>query len=267
MRRRVVMTLLAALVLSISLEASAAATAPRDGQAGGVASPDQGGVIIFQPGEEEPGGSPGSVGSGPSRVLIRHVVVNVLLAPCWFEQTVLYPGPVPAADRAAAAQERAAATGLPMCLNIPEVVPLLPTPTQVADPFIRTIPLPVPNPEIDPGYNITGLLAYLETKGSTSHVVDGSTILGPIGVAARGAYYVNWGDGSPEEGPFAFEGQPYPNGRITHFYEYAGLYTVTVREAWFADWRLGGDSGTVTDLQTSASIPLEVRELQAVRQR
>jgi hypothetical protein len=40
-----------------------------------------------------------------------------------------------------------------------------------------------------------------------------------------------------------------------------------VREAWSADWRLGGDSGTVPGLQTQASIPLEVRQLQAVRLR
>jgi hypothetical protein len=142
------------------------------------------------------------------------------------------------------------------------------TPAEVAEPFVRIIPMPVPDPRIPPGHAITGLPAYLETRGTLSHRVGPApTALGPIEVHATGAYYVDWGDGSPEEGPFPFEGEAHPTGRILHTYRDTGTYTVTVRVAWSADWRLGGDSGAVPGLQTEASIPLEVRQLQAVRLR
>ncbi len=142
------------------------------------------------------------------------------------------------------------------------------TPAEVAEPFVRTIPMPVPRPRIPPGHAITGLPAYLETRGTLSHRVGPEpTELGPIEVHATGAYYVDWGDGTPEEGPFSFEGEPYPTGRMVHTYRDTGTYTVTVRVAWSADWGLGGDSGTVPGLRTEASIPLEVRQLQAVRLR
>ena len=190
---------------------------------------------------------------------------------CWYTQVVVYDGPVPPEDRANAIPGElpggVGGGGPARCPDDTGPGLVLPTPGEVAEPFVRTIPMPVPDPEIDPGYNITGILAYLETKGTTTHAVDGDTILGPISVTARGAYYVDWGDGTPEEGPFAFEGEPYPDGRITHMYQYAGTYTVTVRESWTADWRLGGDSGTVPGLQTQASIVLDVREIQAVRNR
>ncbi|MGI9120329.1 MAG: hypothetical protein ACR2G7_09465, partial [Acidimicrobiales bacterium] len=130
----------------------------------------------------------------------------------------------------------------------------------------RAIPLPPPAPHIAPdGKSITGLAAFLETNGTLTHSVGpADTELGPITVAATGTYWVDWGDGSPEAGPFAFEGEPYPRGRIWHNYRYTGDYTVTLRQTWSARWSLGGDSGTVEDLQTEASIPLEVHELQAV---
>jgi hypothetical protein len=78
---------------------------------------------------------------------------------------------------------------------------------------------------------------------------------------------VDWGDGTPEEGPFAFEGEAYPHGRILHNYRHVGDYTVTVTQTWSATWRLGPDAGTVEGLQTSASIPLDVDEIQAVIRR
>ena len=143
-----------------------------------------------------------------------------------------------------------------------------PTPAQVAEAFLRTIPLPVPGPAIAPdGQAITGLAAFLETNGSLSHVMDEPTPLGPLEVEAKGEYFVDWGDGSPEAGPFAFEGEAYPTGRIFHHYRWTGDYTVTLRTSWSATWRLGGDSGTVEGLRTETTTPVEVFEVQAVIRR
>lgn len=91
-----------------------------------------------------------------------------------------------------------------------------------------------------------------------------STLLGPITVVARGAYWVDWGDGSLEAGPFAFEGESYRTGRIFHTYRDTGSYTVAVRQTWVAESRLGSDSGTVRGLQTETSVPLDVDQIQAV---
>ncbi len=143
------------------------------------------------------------------------------------------------------------------------------TPADVAEAFLREIPLPAPEPHIAPnGTAITGLAAYLETNGTLTHTVGPSpTALGPIMVQASSVYWVDWGDDTPEAGPFAFEGEAYPTGRIWHGYRNRGDYTVTVRQAWTAEWSLGAESGTVGGLQTEASIPLDVDEIQAVIRR
>ncbi len=143
-----------------------------------------------------------------------------------------------------------------------------PSPAQVAEAFLRTVPLPVPEPAIAPdGQAITGLAAFLETNGSLTHALAEPTPLGPVEVQATGVYFVDWGDGSPEAGPFAFEGEAYPTGRIFHHYRYTGSYTVTLRQHWSATWRLGGDSGTVEGLRTETTVPVEVFQVQAVIRR
>ncbi|MGK2957061.1 MAG: PKD domain-containing protein [Acidimicrobiales bacterium] len=125
--------------------------------------------------------------------------------------------------------------------------------------------LPTPVLEIDPGWAITGLKAYLETKGKT--VFDGQVPIGnkTLNVHATGEYFVDWGDNTGQWGPYNFEGLPWPEGQITHVYQYTGDYTVRVRELWTARWTLGNQSGVLTDRFSEASIPLTVRELQAVR--
>ena len=161
----------------------------------------------------------------------------------------------------------AAESGVPTCDE--EDADAAPNPDQVAAAFLRQIPLPPPEPRIAPdGQAITGLAAYLETNGTLAHRVGPSTTeLGPIVVEARSVYWVDWGDGSPEAGPFAFEGEAYPTGRIHHGYRYRGDYVVTVRQAWTAQWRLGADSRTVDGLVTEATVPVHVDEVQAVIRR
>ena len=62
-------------------------------------------------------------------------------------------------------------------------------------------PLPRPEPYIAPGRAITGMFAYLETNGTTTHTyTEPDTPFGPLEVVATGRYYVDWGDGT-QPGP------------------------------------------------------------------
>ena len=134
--------------------------------------------------------------------------------------------------------------------------------------FWKTIPLPVPRPAVPPGYAVTGKTAYLVTHGTTSPPpYTDKTPLGPLTITATGSYLVDWGDSYAPgwQGPYPTEGQPWPDGRITHTYDYVGRYTITVREQWTAAWHLAGLTGTLTGLQTTATIAdFEVEQLQAV---
>jgi hypothetical protein len=143
-----------------------------------------------------------------------------------------------------------------------------PSAQTVAVDFWRTIPLPVPRPAIPPGYAITGKAAYLVTHGTTSPpgYVD-NTPLGRLTILATGQYLVDWGDGSAPEwnGPYRSEGTAWPNGTITHTYDFVGTYTVTVEEDWTATWQLDGQGGVLAGLRTTATIPgLRAEQLQAV---
>ncbi|MDP9420321.1 MAG: hypothetical protein M3P53_09285 [Actinomycetota bacterium] len=233
-------------------------------------SDDKDSVVISNPGGEEPGQQVprrGRRGGGQARP--GHVVTNYHVRGgldgqfCLYTTTVRREAPITGAEEFDNRSLRgfAAERGMPTCDSGVDAVP-----ARVAQAFVRTIQLPAPRPHIAPdGTNITGLPAYLETNGTLVHqVAPTDTPLGAITVEARGAYWVDWGDGTPEAGPFAFEGEAYPSGRIFHTYRYKGSYTVTVRQDWTATWRLGSDGGTIDGLQTEASISLEVGELQAV---
>jgi hypothetical protein len=134
----------------------------------------------------------------------------------------------------------------------------------VARRYWEEIPLPRPQPRIAPGRAITGKVAYLETNGVTRHVYTNSTLFGALEIVATGSYTVDWGD-KRTSGPYAFEGKPWPDGRITHEYQEVGNYDVVVTERWTATWRLGGQSGVLRELRTTGRIDgFPVEQIQAV---
>jgi len=134
----------------------------------------------------------------------------------------------------------------------------------VARRYWEEIPLPKPRPQIAPGRAITGKNAYLETNGQTRQVYTNSTIFGLLEISATGTYTVDWGDGTTT-GPHAFEGKPWPDGSITHDYLDVGSYDIVVTERWTANWRIGGNSGTLRTLQTTGRIDdFPVQQIQAV---
>ena len=134
----------------------------------------------------------------------------------------------------------------------------------IAARYWEQVPLPRPSPAIAPGRAITGKVAYLETKGEVGHAYANGTVLGPLNIAAKGSYTIDWGDGT-KTGPFGFEGDRWPNGKITHDYLKIGSYNVVVTEKWTATWQLGGESGVLRTLQTTGQINnFPVQQIQAV---
>lgn len=141
-------------------------------------------------------------------------------------------------------------------------------PAALALQFWKTIPLPVPQPSIPPGYAITGKPAYLVTHGQTAPApYVFTTPIGLLRITAHGRYSVDWGDASTPTwtGPYSGEGQPWPQGNITHTFEFVGSYNVLLSEGWSATWTLAGASGTLGGLRTTATIAgFPVQQVQAV---
>jgi hypothetical protein len=140
-------------------------------------------------------------------------------------------------------------------------------PSMVARRYWELVPLPRPQPFIAPGRAITGMLAYLETRGEVTYAYTNDTVFGPLEIVATGRYYVDWGDGT-EGGPYAHEGGAWPDGRITHQYTHVGAYDLVVTERWTATWTLGGHTGRLRTLQTVGRIDgFPVQQIQAVIRR
>lgn len=130
------------------------------------------------------------------------------------------------------------------------------------------LPLPVPRPQIDPGYAITGLRAYLESGDRPTRTwSEIPTVLGPLRVEASSTYTIRWGDGTVT-GPHTSPGGEYPDGDVTHVYQRTGTVDVAVTQNWSARWWLAGETGTVEGLVTTGAIDdMPVRQVQATRDR
>lgn len=138
------------------------------------------------------------------------------------------------------------------------------TPSMIARRYWEQVGLPVPQPSIQPGRAIAGKLAYLETRGEVVRTYTNETVFGRLEIRATGSYTISWGDDS-SSGPYAFEGRPWPEGKITHDYSHIGTYNIVVTERWVASWSLGGQSGSLRALQTIGRVDnFPVQEIQAV---
>jgi len=153
----------------------------------------------------------------------------------------------------------------PACPVEPGSEPVPETPGTYALRYWKDLPLPAPQPYIAPGRAITGLDAYLETRGTTTHTYnEADTPFGALTIVATGKYYVDWGDGTTT-GPHSREGKPWPDGEIKHQYINIGSYDVVVTERWTARWSFGSASGTLDELRTVGRIEdFPVGQIQAV---
>jgi hypothetical protein len=146
--------------------------------------------------------------------------------------------------------------------------PAPPPPATLAVTFWQTVPLPVPQPSVPPGWALCGKPAYLVTGGTVGPTAfHENTPLGPLTITAHGAYLVNWDDPDAPgwAGPYPFQGQPWPNGTISHTYDNTTTATVAVEEQWTATWTLAGQAGTLNALHTLATVPgFAVRQIQPI---
>jgi len=142
------------------------------------------------------------------------------------------------------------------------------TPLEIAEEYWQTVDLPRPVAAIPPGYGLCGLPAYLVTYTPQSPpLYSFATPLGRLSIKVHGVYEINWGDrtGSADQEIFTHGGQPWPVGGISHTYDLAGTYDISVTMLWSASWELAGQGGQLGGLETSSVIEgFAVRQLQSV---
>ncbi|QBI21283.1 hypothetical protein ER308_18035 [Egibacter rhizosphaerae] len=137
-----------------------------------------------------------------------------------------------------------------------------------------SVPMPEPDPNIEPGMAVTGLPAYLETGIEVDYeAISFGELLGTFHVTpVPREVSVDWGDGSVD-GPVEAEDGPWPDGELTHAYNDVADLTVGVLQEWDAYWEyedgepgvIGDHSGVVRGLQSYSDLGLEVHEIRARR--
>ncbi|MGH9206688.1 MAG: hypothetical protein ACRD1G_09050 [Acidimicrobiales bacterium] len=237
-----------------------------------------GGTISFDGAGQQPGGiasgQPGGAagGSGSAGSNLAAYLPTLTDAPgggfCIIVLTEPYPTPAAAAG---VNGNYSAAWGVLLRHYTPCANTALPPPSAIAASWWQVHGrnlLVGPQPRIVPGYALVGKLAYLEAGTQLSQSFGDITPLGTLDITAKGRLFVDWGDGGGPGGPYSSLGGPWPTGDITHAWDNAGHFTVTVEERWTAQWSLGGDTGDLTQLSTVGSIPaFEVRQLESIRNR
>lgn len=147
----------------------------------------------------------------------------------------------------------------------PAVAAFLPTPEQVALSFLQDFTLPAPQPEVAPGWALTGKTAYLVSNAQPTAQAGFDTVLGPLTFDAESTHLtVDWGDG---RGPLRYDslGAPHPDGDVTTVYGDVGTVTIDVVQHWTLTWDVGGTGGQIDGMTSTATIPdFEIRQLQAV---
>lgn len=208
-----------------------------------------------EPGEAAPPANPGASGGGPAPV---------------FDLT---PGRLCLAALAAAtgttlAQIASDPANLAACgFTTAQAAPSAPTGPSAAAlaAWEHDVVLPAPTLRVQPGWAIVGQLAYLELGGTRTVHWSGVALGVPVDIDATGTYDVDWGDGTVATG-LPGPGGSWPTGNITHAYQRAGTYTISVVQRWRAAWRAGAAVGTIpVGLFTRATLALPAREVQAAR--
>jgi hypothetical protein len=139
-----------------------------------------------------------------------------------------------------------------------------PPPVVYARTFWDERQLPTPTLTAAPGYAIAGKPIYLQIGGPTTQTLPVPNPIGaPITITTTSRYHIDWGDGTHTT--TTSQGGPYPHGDVTHTYSTAATVTITVAQHWDATWTAGGAGGTLTGLQTDATLPLDIRQIQPVR--
>lgn len=138
--------------------------------------------------------------------------------------------------------------------------------------FWQTKPVPRMELQIDPGWAITGLRAYLETgpDATTATTLDFTTPIGNARADITANYLVDWGDDTGTE-TYTVNGGEYPEGDISHVYKWPGDHTVTATQQWTGTWQMtsgpaNGIGGQLPALPMTDTLDLYVDEVQAVIQ-
>ena len=125
--------------------------------------------------------------------------------------------------------------------------------------------LPHPQLQVQPGYAVTGLTAYLQITTPTGlHFTFPGFRNAVVMTCSWDHFDVNWGDGT-DDPHVTSTGGPWPDGDVTHVYQQASPSDdLHVTEYWTCPWTDQLGAAGVLHLQTANDLPLEIREIQVV---